>query len=136
MACACRKVEEKQKRIIELNRRIAATTNQTTRDSLIAEREVVENTDVDNQNKVVKFIKNFLFLFIVKIPFMTLITILVILVLFLRMIISAIAKHIFNKEISGIKSPLDTYEKLKNSALANTARNMKEKIGNIVNATE
>jgi uncharacterized membrane protein len=136
MACACRKSQEKQDKIIELNRRIAATQDQTNRDSLIAEREIIENSDDDDQNKVVKFIKRFLFLVIIKIPFIIIMTVLVIIVLFLRMIISAVAKGIFNKEIGGIKSPLETYEKLKNSAVASAARNMREKIGNITNARE
>ena len=134
MACACRKVQEKQERIIDLDKRIGASQNNVERAALSAQKAIAE-TDIGG-NKIFRFIKKFFLLIIFQIPLALIMGTLVVITLIMYTIISTIAKTLFNKEIKGILSPLDTYNKIKDSALAQSVDHMKEKIGKFRNESK
>ena len=125
MACGCRKAQEKQDRIIELNERIAVSLDDVERESLIEQKMKIET---DDQNCVIRFIKKFFKLILLQIPLITILMVLVITVLLVYNIVSLIAKVFFNKEIGGMMSPFAIYKNLKNNFIAKSVKNMKEKI--------
>ena len=128
MACGCRKAQEKQDRIIELNDRIAATENRIERASLLAQKKITETNVEIRQNKVVNFFRKLFKLILLQIPFITILMVLVITVVMIYMIVSLIAKSLFNKEIGGMMSPFTIYKNIKNSLIAKSIDNMREKI--------
>ena len=128
MACGCRKVKDRQDRIIELNDRIAASEDRIERASLLAQKKIAETEDEISQNCVVSFFKKFFKLILLQIPLITILMVLVITVILVYLIVSMIAKTFFNKEIGGIMSPFAIYKNLKNSLIAKSIENMKEKI--------
>ena len=127
MAC-CRKVQEKQDRIIELNNRIATSQSRVERASLAAQKKITETNVEIRQNRVVKFFGKFFKLILLQIPLITISMVLILVFLILFNITSLIAKTIFNKEIGGIISPFAIYNNIRTSMIAKSIENMKEKI--------
>jgi len=129
MACACRKVQEKQDRLVELNRRLSIVQNDDERTSLMKEKDKVEAEDTGEcKNKFVRFISQFFKLFFIQIPFVLTMTVLVIVVLIVKQIIALIAKTLFNKEIPGVMSLITTYANVKESTTKKLVDTIKEKI--------
>jgi len=128
MACGCKKVKEKQDRIIDLNDRIERAQNRIERTSLVTRRTIAETSVGISQNRVVKFFKKFFNLILFQIPFFCIIFVLVITGVLLYFLTSLIAKVLFNKEIGGMMSPIAIYKNLKNNVISESIKNMKQKI--------
>ena len=136
MGCGCKKVQEKQDRIIDLNDRIERSQNRVERASLMAQRTITETNVEIGRNRVVKFFKSLFNLILFQIPFYVIIFTLVITFMMVYFLISLVAKTLFNKEIGGIMSPFAIYNNLKNNFVSESIKNMKEKIEKRRNESE
>ena len=128
MACACKKVQEKQDRLIELNNRIEASQNRIERASLTTQKTIVETQIGMRKNKIFTFLGKLFRTVFFQIPFITVAVVMILAILLVYMIASLIAKVFFNKEIGGIISPFAIYNNIKNSTISKSVENAKLKI--------